>query len=100
MKKYLLLIALAASVAGCAGGPSKDEEYDNLLAQAENEIKLAGKAGFLWRDTEKFLADSKEAMAGGDRDKAMKLAKKALKEAQLAQQQARDNASAGPSYSN
>ena len=72
---------------------SKDAEYATLVAQAENEIKLADKTGFLWRDTEKFLKDSQEAKAAGDTDKAIKLAQKALKQAQMAQQQAKDNVS-------
>ncbi len=92
--------------AGCAwwrGDTAKNDEYNLLIAQAENEIKLADKTGFLWRDTEKFLKESKEAKEAADKavdratrlnefDKAMKLAKKALQQAKLVQQQAKDNA--------
>ena len=102
MKQSLILCAITLALAGCASTINK-EEYDKLVADAENEIKLADKTGFLWLNTEKFLKDSKEAMSAAmaasdsttresEYNKAMKLAKKALQEAKLAQQQARDNA--------
>jgi malic enzyme len=101
MKQTLMIGTLVVALAGCAG-VVRNDEYTQLVVQAENEIKLADKTGFLWRDTEKFLKESKEAKAAADKatdratklkefDKAMKLAQKALKQAQLAQQQARDN---------
>ena len=121
MKKTLMLcsLSLVLTITGCAwwdswweGWSTKNEEYNKLIAQAENEVKLADKTGFLWRDTEKFLKDSKEAKAAADKavtdgdrataktefDKAMKLAQKAMKQAQLAQQQARDNVNPVVSY--
>jgi hypothetical protein len=97
MKKTLALSVLLVALAGCAtgGGPSATAaDYDAVYKQAENEIKLAAKTGFLWNNTEGFLKQAEEAKKAGDFDKAVKLAKKALKEAQLAQQQAKDQASA------
>lgn len=102
MKHTLILCAITLAIAGCASTINK-EEYNKLVEQTENEIKLASKSGFLWTNTEKFLKESREAMdaanAAGDSatreseyNKAMKLAKKALSEAKLAQQQAKDNA--------
>jgi hypothetical protein len=105
MKQTLMIGTLVIALAGCASVVN-DDEYNKLAAQAENEIKLADKTGFLWLNTEKYMKDSKEAKAAADKamkdgdkttaskefEKAMKLAKNALKEAQLAQQQARDNA--------
>ena len=105
MKQTLMVCTLVVALGGCAS-VVKDDEYNNLATQAENEIKLADKTGFLWRDTEKFMKESREAKAAADKaqkdgnrgeakaefDKAMKLAQKALKQAQLAQQQAKDNA--------
>lgn len=101
MKHTLIACVSALALTACAGGINKDE-YNKLATEAENEIKLANKTGFLWNNTEKFLTESKAAMetalAAGDKatrkseyDKAMKLAKKALAEAKLAQQQAKDN---------
>lgn len=102
MKQMLILCAITLAFVGCAS-TINEKEYNELAAQAENEIKLANKTGFLWVNTEKFLKESKDAMgaamAANDRatreaeyNKAMKLAKKALQEAKLAQQQAKDNA--------
>lgn len=100
MKKAVFLAVLSLTAAGCAstGGsaaPSAaDDEFKKLVAQAENEIKLANQTGFLWSKTEGFLKDAKDAMAKGDSETAMKKVKTAIKEAQLAQQQAKDQASA------
>ena len=96
MKRTLLIAAVVIGLTGCAGGGSS--EYDMLVQQAESEISSAKKMNALWKDTEKFLANSKEASANGDMGKAMKLAKKALNQAQLAQQQAKDNANVKPYY--
>ena len=102
MKQTLILCAITLALVGCASGIDQNE-YNQLATEAENEIKLASKTGFLWNNTEKFLTESKEAMAAANAasdkaarekeyDKAMKLAKKALSEAKMAQQQAKDNA--------
>lgn len=105
MKQTLMISLLVGSLAlaGCASWRSSGssagaaaapggQSFDALAARAEEEIKLANKTGFLWTNTEKFLADAKEAQKAGDTDKAMTLAKKALDEAVLAQQQAKANA--------
>jgi len=86
MRQTLILCAITLALVGCASTANK-EEYNQLAAQAENEIKLASKTGFLWLHTEKFLKESKAAMdasnAASDRvtredeySKAMKLDKK------------------------
>jgi hypothetical protein len=102
MKQTLILCAITLTFAGCASGIDQNE-YQQLVTEAENEIKLASKTGFMWTGTEKFLTDSKAAMdaanAASDKatreseyNKATKLAKQALSEAKMAQQQAKDNA--------
>ena len=98
MKKALFITTLALALAGCAGGQQADKEYDDLVAKAKAEIKLADQTTFTWRDNDKFLKSADEAMKAGDRDKAIKLAKKAIKQAQLAQKQAKDNANAKPVF--
>ena len=99
MKKTLFITTLALTLAGCAGGqPADDKEYTDLVAKAKAEIQLAGKSGYVWRDTEKFLTQADEAMKAGDRDKAIKLVGKATKQAQLAQKQAKDNANVKPAF--
>jgi len=96
MKRALLCSAMVIALAGCAGGGGgsavSDDDVAKAIAQAENEIKLANKADSLWLATEKHLAAAKEAQKAGDKDMAIKMAKKATKEAQAAQKQAADNA--------
>lgn len=92
MKRALLPFAMIVTLAGCASAGYSQQDYNNVVKQAEAEIAVANKLGFTWRDTEKFLKESKKAHAAGDMDKAMKLAKKALRQAQLAQQQAKEQA--------
>lgn len=99
MKRALLCTTMVIALAGCAGGggsagssAASDEEVTKAIAQAENEIKLAGKADALWLSTEKHLTAAKEAQKAGNKDQAIKMAKKATKEAQAAQKQAADNA--------
>ena len=59
--------------------------YEELYAKAQSEIVSAQQMGIPSRFTTALLNDSKVAYAAGDRDKARKLAKKALKRAQTAQ---------------
>jgi hypothetical protein len=101
MTKILFAISLATLCAACANPPSTPEtEFNRLAVQVENEIGLADKAGFLWRDTERYLEEARQARKQGREEEAVKLAQKALRQAQLAQQQAKDNANAGPTYPN
>ncbi len=102
MRKILAVSVLLAALAGCASSPAptaSSGEFDELYKQAENEIKLAAKSGFLWNNTEGFLKQAAEAKKAGDMDKAMKAVKKALTEAKLAQQQAKDQADAKANFS-
>lgn len=96
MKRAIVIAAAALLVGGCAGmgGPS----FEEVVAQAEKEIKVAKSMKYLWRDTEKFLKKAKAAKKKGDDEKAMKLAKKALFQAKQAQIQAKENMNAGPVY--
>lgn len=106
MKKTILLTAcLALTLGGCAEMDTKpvaaakpaavaNPELDKTIAEAEQAIAAAKKGG-IWRDTEKFLDEAKKAKAEGKADDAMNLAKKALKQAQLAQQQAMAEAANG-----
>jgi hypothetical protein len=101
MKKTLLLPAcLALIVGGCAEMDTKPAEaakpaaaplspdLQAAVAAAEKEIAAAKKVNNAWRDTEKFLDEGKKAGAAGKTDEAMKLIKKAQKQAELAQKQA------------
>jgi hypothetical protein len=95
MKKAIILLAMLA-LGACAGndGPS----YEDVVAQAKKEMKVAKSMDALWRHTGKYLKKAAKAKDNGDDAKAMKLAKKALKQAQLAQVQATAETKAGPYY--
>lgn len=97
MKKILLPVVLITALSGCTW-IAQEIEYTELTDRAENELKLAGKTGFMWRDTEKLMAQAKEAKDTGDAEQAIKLVKKAVKQAQLVQAQAQGNAKAGPQF--
>ena len=105
MKRALFCTAMVIALAGCAGGGSSggssaasNEDVTKAIAQAESDIKLAGKVDALWLSTEKHLAAAKEAQKAGNNDQAIKMAKKATKEAQAAQKQAADNANPKPTW--
>jgi hypothetical protein len=94
-----LFVLVAFLLAGCATpATTPADEFTRLAARVENEIRVADKTGFLWRDTEGLLQSARDAQLAGRHDEAMRLANAALKQAQLAQTQARENANAGPHY--
>jgi pyrimidine deaminase RibD-like protein len=92
MKKPIIVAALAVTLGGCASAGKGPSSYDLLYSQAQDEIRVAMQMGFLWSDTENLLLKSKQAQARGDKKRAKALAEQALKQAQLAQQQAREQA--------
>lgn len=55
--------------------------YEDLFAMAHSEVTRAQQMGIPSRFTTALLNNSKVAYAAGDKDKARKLAKKALKRA-------------------
>lgn len=65
-----------------------DKDAAAAIAAAEATNKKAAKAEFEWRDTGKIIKQAKAAAKDGDFDKAVKLANKAKKQAELALQQA------------
>ena len=98
MKKTIVFSAILAMTLSACAGMQASKDLDDTIAQAEKEIAAAKKANYLWRDTEKFLADAKKLKTDGDVEAATKLAKKALSEAKLAQKQAQDQAKTKPHY--
>ena len=86
MKRLLFVVVLTFFIAGCS---STGKKFNNLYVQTENEIKLANQMGFLWRDTQAFLRQSKLAYEAGEKELAMELLQEAFDQARLAQQQAR-----------
>ncbi len=98
MKKSIVVYGMLALTLSAPLYAQANKELDDTIAQAETGITAAKKMNNLWRDTEKFLEESKKLKAAGKMDEAIKLAKKALSEATHAQKQAQDQASAKPSY--
>lgn len=98
MVKPAFVIAAAALLAACATHETSETRFNQLAAQVEDEIRVADATGFLWRDTDMLLEQARIARQQGQEDVAVGLAQRALRQAKLAQQQARDNAKAAPSY--
>lgn len=90
--KKLLIIAAAVGVIGLVGCQTGPSPADSIIAEAKKEMKVAKSMNFLWRDTGKILKKAEKARDDGDDAKAVKLAKKALFQAQQAQKQAKAQA--------
>ncbi len=91
--KQLITVLLALGVAvGCATTPQEQPKAPASQANAVSQAIAAAKAaigkakslGWIWRDTEKFLKKAEAAAAKGEDDVALKLAKKAKDQAELA----------------
>ena len=77
---------------GCAsnsagGGSKASSEANTAIANANDAIKAAKANDWIWRDTEKFAKQAKEAAGAGDNTKAIKLADKARFQAETAVKQ-------------
>lgn len=93
LKPLALSCLLIVTVSSCANDPTlAPSDYDTLAARAEREIKRASDLGFLWLNTESYMAQSREAHKAGDDESALRLAQQALDEALLAQKQAAEGA--------
>ena len=92
MKKFAILaITSLFLLSACASGPEKSVVEATIKA-AKAENAAAKKTGFMWRDAGKMIKKAQKALKEGDNAKAMKLAKKALGQGKLAQQQAKEQA--------
>ncbi len=78
----ILALGVTTSASAAAAGTLS---YEDLFAKAQSEVMSAQQMGIPSRFATGLLNDSKVAYAAGDKDKARKLAKKALKRAQTAQ---------------
>ena len=97
--KKLAVIATALFLFGCAAPGTKMDttaDYPTLVKQAKASIKKAKSVGSVWRDSEKFLKKAAKAEKAGNMDDAIKLAKKAKMEGDLAYKQGMDEKNAGP----
>lgn len=105
MKKWAILFATTLATSGCSwfmstgGGDSAGltkESVEAAIAASVAASKKADAAGNDWRDMEKMQKDAKAALEKGELDKAMKLAKEAEEQSNLAEQQATQEKNAKP----
>ena len=82
--KYLMGLLLII----CLSVGYAENQFEKLLSEAVAAQKKANEIGGEWRDIQKFIDESKKAMAGGDEEKAMHLARKAKTHSELGYQQA------------
>ena len=104
MKKILLTVLLTLFAwSAQADSVAVDDmqlanEYKSAVKSAKSERRKAKKAGFEWRDIGKFLKSADKKYKEGDIEGAMKLVARAKTQALLGQQQAKDQANAGPNF--
>ena len=100
MKKIILMAALATALGGCASA-QESTKLAAAITAADQELAAAKKAKVgLWVNTADMLKEAKEdaELAFGDKSNALKKAKSAAEQVQLATKQAQENAKAGPRY--
>ncbi len=100
MKKTATFTFIVTAFFGCASAPtsemSKVTDLPTLLTQAQEAITKADSVGGEWRDTQKIIKQAKAEAEKGQTEQAMKLARKALKQAQLGYQQSISQQNAKP----
>ena len=97
--KTLASIVFAGLIAaGCSSNAPKAagaDEYNAARASAVASLDKADKVGYEWRDSRKILDEADKAAKAGDYEQATKLAGKAMRQGELAVEQAADQANAG-----
>lgn len=101
MKKLIIAAATAALMTACASAPTQT----NTLVQANAAIIAAttangkaNKVSYAWRDTGKIIKKARKAKDAGKFDAAVKLAKKAERQAVNAYTQYQEQRNAKPRY--
>ncbi|MDH3280194.1 MAG: hypothetical protein OEQ18_03580 [Gammaproteobacteria bacterium] len=84
------------------------ENFEELVAQAEQEVKAAKEVGHEWKlipndggrsaSLTKLLESAKKAHAAGETEDAIKTTKRVIEAAKLGQQQAAEQQNAAPNY--
>ncbi len=105
LKRMVYMFALVLAT-GCAGMGKESvakqaptpEAVQAAIQEAEAAIKKTDSVGYLWRDTEKLLKAAKAAAKKGELEKALELAGKARRQAELAYQQYLSQKNAGPRF--
>jgi len=96
MKKLALIVVILV-LSGCATMKKNDMvDFQTLVKQTEAAIQEAAAMGGEWRDTRKIFKKGLEAEKAGKHNLAIKLVKKAKKQAELGIAQAKSQRNAGP----
>jgi len=89
--KQLVPVAMVLGlVVGCSSTPPAPPAQDNMaevnqaIDAAKASIAKAKSLDWIWRDTEKFLAEAEKEAAAGNSEAAIKLANKARNQGELA----------------
>lgn len=104
MKKLSMLLAAAMLAMSSSAFAASKADAAKAIAEANAANDAAKKLGFEWRDVrwkkakKPLLKQAEDAMKKGDYNKAVKLANEAKKHGELAQQQAKAEANAGPLF--
>lgn len=96
MARAAALSAILALGACESMSGSAEHDFEGLKAAAVASIDKAKASGNEWRDSRKILTKAEDAFKAGDIEKAIKLAKKAKEQGELAVAQAAAQANAGP----
>ncbi len=112
--KQISVICFSLSLVACTSAPVKEEqqaasskaavvgeeqgEFEAIHAAAKQSLKAASAVGFQWRDSGKILKKAEKAAAAGDYKKATQLANTAREQGEFAQEQAKQQADAGPRF--
>ena len=91
MNKVRLLFFIVLGITLFSSGrifAGTDTGVKPILDDAQMTLNKAAEKGFEWTTTRKLIADAEAALAAGDKDKGLKLAKAALNEAEKSLMQA------------
>ncbi|VAW71042.1 hypothetical protein MNBD_GAMMA09-118 [hydrothermal vent metagenome] len=102
-KLFAGLLLAGTIITGCANSGSTvanetatPSSYQAALTDAQSALKKAKKANYEWRDSGKMLKKAAKAAKAGDYETAVKLAKKAQRQGEMALVQSKEQANAGP----
>lgn len=109
MKKLFVGAAIfaALTMTACSSNPMKSGSmsYDETVAEAKAQHAKAKEYGNVWQQkkmkmsyVEHYLAEAEKAKQAGNQDKAMKMAKEALKTANAEVAQSEDNQGLKPAW--
>ena len=94
-KPFFIMMLVLGLVAGCAstpdeGGGGDQATAEQAIADAKASNAQAKKMNAEWRDTGKIIKSAEKALDAADYEKAIKLANKAQRQAELAMKQAKE----------